>query len=133
MKPEENAPENKISSCPEETQTYPSPQPNYLYQQQLQLQLQQIWEKNKHKYNSRLEVVEQASQALINGNLSPELREDAVMQVHTIKGSLGSLGMDKACSISQEIQYLFQKEIGLTPMELENLQKLVIALKTELR
>ncbi len=133
MKPEENTPENKISSCPEQTQTYPSPQSNYLYQQQLQLQLQEIWKKNKHTYNSRLEVVEQASQALINGNLSPELREDAVMQVHTIKGSLGSLGMDKACSISQEIQYLFEKAIVLTPMELENLQKLVIALKTELR
>ena len=139
MKPEENAPDNKIpenpqnTSCPEPTQIHPSPESNYLDQQQFQRQLQQIWEKHKHTYNSRIEVVEQASQALINGNLTQELREDAVMQVHTLRGSLGSLGMDKACSISQEIQHLFQQRIGLTPTELETLQKLVIALKTELR
>ncbi|HEY9851715.1 MAG TPA: response regulator [Leptolyngbyaceae cyanobacterium] len=69
-----------------------------------------LWEKFKDKIIARLVALEQASAALLIGNLPEELRQEAIREAHKLAGSLGTFGFAEGSSIAREVEELLQIE-----------------------
>ncbi|MGB3205592.1 MAG: response regulator [Crinalium sp.] len=93
--------------------------------QKVSAQLVNVWERVKNQYRDRIIVVEQAIIALQEGKLTETLQNQAVMQAHTLKGSLGSFGFEQASCSFDQIEQLLKTTEKLTSTQLEYLQKLI--------
>jgi DNA-binding response OmpR family regulator len=91
-----------------------------------------VWERYKDTYLARIEVLEQAIAALQQSNLTEELRQSAVKEAHTLVGSLGSFGFQKASHLSRQIEQTFKADTNPNPGQIEHLPQLVLALRQEL-
>ncbi len=91
-----------------------------------------IWERYKDKYLARIAVLEDAIAALKQSNLTEELRQSAVREAHTLVGSLGSFGFENASHLSRQIEQTFKADLTPNPGQIEDLPKLVLALRQEL-
>jgi len=78
-------------------------------------QFQQIWERNRHQYDLRLQEIEAAIAATHAGILPPSLRQSAQKQAHTLIGSLGSFGFREASRLCRQIE---QRLKGTLPIPL---------------
>jgi len=92
-----------------------------------------IWERYKETYLARIAVLEQAIAALQQSNLTEELRQSAVREAHTLVGSLGSFGFEKASHLSRQIEQTFKADTNPNPGQIEHLPQLVLALRQELQ
>ncbi len=63
-----------------------------------------LWDKFKDKIWLRIEILEAAKTALINQNLPPELREQAISEAHKLAGSLGTFGFPTGTNLSRRIE-----------------------------
>ena len=95
--------------------------------------LQEIWRKHRNQYLHRVQVVEQAIQALRYHNLREDLQQKAIQEAHTLNGSLGSFGFLAASQICRQIEQLLQETANLSETEVINLSKLVGDLYQQLR
>ncbi|MFB2918759.1 response regulator [Aerosakkonema funiforme] len=95
--------------------------------------LADIWDKNKHKYSDRIGVIEEVVTALVENNFTEELRVRAERQAHTLAGSLGSYGFERADSLSRAIEQIFQAQENLPQTQIQQLQKLIVQLRQELQ
>ncbi|GET44542.1 response regulator [Microseira wollei] len=91
-----------------------------------------IWKRYKETYLARIAVLEQAIAALEQSKLTEELRQSAVREAHTLVGSLGSFGFDKASHLSRQIEQTFKADTNPNPGQIEHLPQLVLALRQEL-
>jgi DNA-binding response OmpR family regulator len=66
-----------------------------------------IWEKFHDKLAAQLCVLQQASQALSTGNLTPELKQQAQQEAHKLAGSLGIFGFLEGSQIARELEDWF--------------------------
>ncbi|HEY9834360.1 MAG TPA: response regulator [Stenomitos sp.] len=66
-----------------------------------------IWEKFHDKLTAQLYVLQQASQALSTGNLTPELKQQAQQEAHKLAGSLGIFGLLEGSRIARELEDWF--------------------------
>ncbi len=96
------------------------------------LNLEIIWQKQKHKYQERISVLEQAVLALKVGNFDVELQQKALREAHTLAGSLGSFGFQDASETSRQIESLLQINQDSYSLQLSQLSTLVFALKQQL-
>ncbi len=101
-------------------------------QQQIPPGITALWERFNKSYSDRITVLEQAVTALLEGNLSEALRQQAIGEAHTLVGSLGSFGFVEASHLSREIEHTFQAEVRLSGARVERLSKLIMALRQEL-
>ncbi|NET07396.1 MAG: response regulator [Symploca sp. SIO2B6] len=85
-----------------------------------------IWEQYKSKYISRLSTLEQALIAWREGNLTPEVRQEALKEAHTLAGSLGSFGFTQASRQCREIEQVFKFGEIETKTILDHLSELVV-------
>lgn len=93
--------------------------------QKISAQLVNVWERVKNQYSDRIRVVEQAIIALQEGKLTETLQNQAVMQAHTLKGSLGSFGFEQASRSFEQIEQLLKTTKKLTSTQIEYLQTLI--------
>ncbi|MGC9502241.1 response regulator [Baaleninema sp.] len=63
-----------------------------------------VWERNKAKYLDRIAIVESAIAALQSNALGSEQLKSALAETHTLAGSLGSFGFDRASQISRQLE-----------------------------
>jgi DNA-binding response OmpR family regulator len=91
-----------------------------------------VWERYKDTYLARIEVLEQAIAALEQSNLTEELRQSALREAHTLVGSLGSFGFEKASHLSRKIEQTFKADTNPNPGQIEHLPQLVLELRQEL-
>lgn len=91
-----------------------------------------IWNEVKETVAHRIATVEQAAALLLQNKLNPELRQQAEQEIHKLAGSLGMFGADQGSRLAQEIEPLFQKGRSLTHHEMQQLSKLITALRQEL-
>ncbi|PPT09483.1 Circadian input kinase A [Geitlerinema sp. FC II] len=63
-----------------------------------------VWERNKAKYFDRIAIVESAIATLQTNAPSPEQLKNALAETHTLAGSLGSFGFDRASQISRQLE-----------------------------
>ncbi|MBD3884987.1 response regulator [Phormidium tenue FACHB-886] len=69
-----------------------------------------FWKQYQAQYCDRLSIIEQAIAALQTNTLTEQLRQQAQREAHTLKGSLGLFGLDKASELSQELEQLFKSD-----------------------
>lgn len=90
----------------------------------------QVWERHRARYCDRIAVLEEAISLLASHPLSPELRDRAMREAHTLAGSLGSFGFQTASEKSRAIERLLQAESPRS--HFPQLSTLVTALRQDL-
>jgi len=91
-----------------------------------------VWERHRQKYGDRLAVVEQAIQALAAGQLAEPLRQQAHQEAHTLIGSLGSFGLEKASQLCRQIEQKFKLTGGLKQADAFDLAELAKVIRHEM-
>ncbi len=71
-------------------------------------QLQEIWSRFRGQMTERVESIEEALAALVEGRLDPELRERALRDAHRLAGSAGTFGRREASIIAGEFERIFE-------------------------
>ena len=104
---------NPIYNTPlEKSAAQPAPasisQPSPTQIEQTRLAVSQIWQQTKHMSISRMEVLERALQALVQGTFTEELRLAAEQNAHKLHGSLGLFGYTEGSQIAKELETLFE-------------------------
>ncbi|NEO99134.1 MAG: response regulator [Symploca sp. SIO2E9] len=85
-----------------------------------------IWEQYQSKYISRISTLEQALIAWQEGNLTQEVRQEALKEAHTLAGSLGSFGFAQASGQCRELEQVFKSGELETQIIVERLSKLAL-------
>jgi DNA-binding response OmpR family regulator len=93
--------------------------------------LMAIWQQFQPRILEQINLVETAINALINKTLSPELKQQAEEEIHTLAGSLGTFGFRKGSQIARQIEKLLQSE-NATKKHREKLAELIAEMKEEL-
>lgn len=89
-----------------------------------------LWQQFKEPAKKRVSILEEATQALKEGNLTQELQQDAEREAHKLAGSLGTYGFAEGSRIARKLENMF----GCFPLKSEEepvLRELVIALRSE--
>lgn len=92
--------------------------------------LKGIWLKHQPKREQQLRSLEQAIAALQTNNLDLSDRLSAIISAHSLAGSLGQFGLDRASQLSQEIEQLLQHNSD--PQQSSELSTKLTALKAEI-
>jgi len=100
--------------------------------QDLTLAVAGLWPRFKGAILGRVEVVEQALSALLEGDLRDELRRKAEQEAHKLAGSVGSFGFQEASRLALEIERSFRPGSTLVVEQALSLLETVKALRREL-
>jgi diguanylate cyclase (GGDEF)-like protein len=92
----------------------------------------ELWTRFKNTILGRVAVVEQATSALLGGDLRDELRRKAVQEAHKLAGSVGSFGFKEASRLAREIERSFQTGSTLGQAQALSLSEMAAALRREL-
>jgi DNA-binding response OmpR family regulator len=133
LKTTESAPKSR------EVETTPTPHPApssatvaHQTQPPVTPELTTIWERFKGKYSDRIAILEQAVTRVREGTFTEALQQQALREAHTLVGSLGSFGFVEASRLSREIEQNLQSERKPNQVQLEQLSRLVVALRQAL-
>jgi diguanylate cyclase (GGDEF)-like protein len=91
-----------------------------------------LWPRFKGTVLGRVEVVEQALSALLEGDLTDELRLKAEQEAHKLAGSVGSFGFKEASRLALEIERSFRTGSNLGEAQALSLLQTAAALRREL-
>ena len=91
-----------------------------------------LWSRFKGTVLGRVEVVEQALSALLEGDLTDELRLKAEQEAHKLAGSVGSFGFKEASRLALEIERSFRTGSTLEEAQALSLLQTAAALRREL-
>ena len=94
--------------------------------------LNALWEKYRSKYFQRLQVIKQGIEALEAGNLEEDLHQQALREVHTLAGSLGSFGFTNASQYCRQLEQVLQTQANFTPSAIARANKLLQKLYEQL-
>jgi DNA-binding response OmpR family regulator len=95
-------------------------------------ELQAIWEEYRQSYSDRLVIIKEALTAIQNRTITPTQQHQAEREAHTLIGSLGCFGLDKASHISRQIQQFLKQETELQPQKIEQMGQLLTQLQEEI-
>jgi HPt (histidine-containing phosphotransfer) domain-containing protein len=85
-------------------------------------ELKELWQQCCKSYKERLFVIQKAVAALDQGKLSTKQQHEAEAQAHTLIGSLGSFGLNKASEICRQIQQILQQKRLYGKIQVEELK-----------
>jgi diguanylate cyclase (GGDEF)-like protein len=91
-----------------------------------------LWSRFKGTVLGRVEVVEQALSALLEGDLTDELRRKAEQEAHKLAGSVGSFGFKEGSRLALEIERSFRTGSTLGQAQALSLSETAAALRREL-
>ncbi len=100
-------------------------------QQETLCALMEIWHQFKPRVVEQIIIIENAVQALLNKSITPELKQAAEQESHTLAGALGTFGFHAGSQFSRSLEKLFQQS-KLKPNDLKKLTELVEELKKEI-
>ncbi|MGK7893939.1 MAG: response regulator [Xenococcus sp. (in: cyanobacteria)] len=92
-----------------------------------------IWEKHQPKREQQLVSLEQAIVALQAGKLTTSDRISAIVIAHSLVGSLGQFGLERASQIAKAIEQILQDAPNQNSPQLGELSNKLQDLKAELR
>lgn len=84
-----------------------SPKPDI--QQQFQQAMSGLWHQYQGLMTQRVEILQQASQAIAHSQLTPELRQAAAQAAHKLAGVLGMFEQENGTQIAREIEQILCK------------------------
>lgn len=93
----------------------------------------QVWQQVQDRLQGRIAVLETASQALLNANLSDTQRQAAEQEAHKLVGSLGMFGAEEGSRVAQCIEQLFQAGEVRERKQAISLARMVKTLQQELQ
>jgi len=94
--------------------------------------LAEAWQRYASAAASRVDVIETAAAALVDGALGGELREDAAREAHRLAGSLGMFGVPAGSGLALECEELLRADGRLGTADGERLASLVRSIRREL-
>ncbi|HEY9662138.1 MAG TPA: response regulator [Allocoleopsis sp.] len=101
--------------------------------EQTRTAIAKIWERAKGKILQRIQILEQVSEALSTGSLSPdspnqENWQEAWQEAHKLAGALGTFGIPTGTHIARQIEDLLEQP-SLNAQQRHNLQSFVYLLR----
>ncbi|CAD5926075.1 Protein RcaC [Planktothrix tepida] len=93
------------------------------------LNLNQIWQKQKYKYFERINIIENAVQSLKTNAYTLEIQQKALMEAHTLVGSLGAFGFKEASNLSRQIEQLLKAKYEKDELDYQYLSDLIQKIK----
>jgi len=94
--------------------------------------VRQAWERFRGAVMERVDAVESAAVAVLEGGLDEESRRHAEREAHKLAGSVGTFGFAQGSRLAREIELLLQGAAPLGQAEALKLTDLVVALRREL-
>lgn len=94
--------------------------------------LDALWHKHLRTTEARLEILDRALGATARGNLSQDLRNEAVHAAHKLAGSLGTFGLSRCSRIASNVEELLQRQ-ALDPSSILKLKRLLQQLKRNIQ
>ncbi|HEU4454043.1 MAG TPA: response regulator [Longimicrobium sp.] len=90
-----------------------------------------VWTRSRGEAVARVEALENAAAATVEGRLDPATRSDAEAEAHRLSGALGTFGSSEGTRLARQIEAAFSGDNPLTRIDGTRLVKLVAALRTE--
>ncbi|MCU0534624.1 MAG: response regulator [Hydrococcus sp. Prado102] len=103
-----------------------------IIQQQTLAAVTEIWKRFQSRINEQIEILEQATKALLQEFPDRQLREKAEQEAHTLAGALGTFGLTKGSQLARKIEELLQADRFWEDKKVTQLEKLVRALRDEI-
>lgn len=91
-----------------------------------------IWHRFQAKVSAQVEVLEQAAASLLTQSLSPELRQQAHQDAHTLAGSLSMFGFPHGGNLARNIEQILGSPDTLEPEQAQQFQTWVIGLRHDI-
>lgn len=91
-----------------------------------------VLERFRPTFAKRVAGLERTTSALLAGDLSDELRQQARQDAHNLAGSLGTFGYPEGSRLAQQIEHLLMGQSALGQEEASQFKQLVSALGQEL-
>jgi diguanylate cyclase (GGDEF)-like protein len=92
----------------------------------------QAWERFRGTILARVDAVESAAIAVLEGGLDAERRRHAEREAHKLAGSVGTFGFAQASRLAREVELLLQGSAPLGQADALRLTDLAVALRREL-
>ena len=90
-----------------------------------------VWQRVKHKLESRVEAIARATDAVLNNTLEDELRQQGIAAAHKLAGSLGMFDLDEGSRLAKEIQQILECCPPFNPQQKQHLSELFQAIQQE--
>ena len=94
--------------------------------------VRQAWERFRGTILQRVDAVEEAAVAVLDGGLDEARRRHAEREAHKLAGSVGTFGFSQASRLAREVEILLQGSQPLGQAEALKLTDLAVALRREL-
>lgn len=106
-------------------------------QQQTLAAIAEVWQRFQPRVDEQIQILEQAVAALTDRSLTSELRQQAEQEAHTLAGSLGTFGFDRASQLARTLEQEWLKHRTqaidrFTAKQVHQLQDLIIKLRQEI-
>lgn len=101
-------------------------------QEQVLAAVAQVWEKGKERIIGRVDTLEQAIIALLEGSLDQDLRRTAEREAHKLAGSLTTFGFPEGSRLARDLEQTFQGDSALEQVQALHLSEQVLALRRAL-
>lgn len=98
----------------------------------LNARLADLWKRSRSKMLERVEVLDRAAEALLEGSLQRALRRQAESEAHKLAGSLGTFGLHAATSFARDIEAALRSDSMLGETQAHRFSELVAALRVEI-
>ncbi len=126
-------------SPPEVPSSPPEPLPNQHYdaalgaaQQEVESTIVSLWNKFKPGFIVQVQGLADVAIALQQGAISPPQLQQAQLDVHKLKGSLGVFGHPRGSTLAVDIEQLLESPQPFTPQQINHLAECVVQLQREL-
>lgn len=110
----------------------PLPEPAEAPAAQLGAAVAALWDKFRDTIFARVDAVEDAALALLEGKLDDEKRRGAEREAHKLAGAAGSFGFADASRLAREAEGILGGGDAPTPAQALRLSELAVALRAEL-
>lgn len=94
--------------------------------------IDKVLERFRGVFHQQVAVLSQAKNALVAGNLEPELKQAAKHEAHKLAGSMASFGYPEGSKLARSAEHLLINDRPFTPEEITRFSELITALQQEL-
>lgn len=98
----------------------------------MQARLDAIWEQSKSTIGARVDVIENAAVALLEGALDDATRKHAKDEAHKLAGVAGTFGFAASTDHAREVEQLLEGSATLSSTDIMRISTLAVALRREL-
>ena len=96
------------------------------------LSMDAVWKQNHMIVRSRVQLLHRAAEAILLGNLSPELEARATTEAHTLRGEFAAFGYSEASTVAASAESLLKDQWRRQQDDAHELYQFVHLMRREL-